>query len=302
MLREVGVPAHHVFIPTTSMGNLITDFPYPWQFDHCIVAVDTKDGYRFLDPVYDNIPFDYLPTADQNRRVVIFDEQQPRFAETPLAKPEENAVVCKQKIMIVPDGSIEVDLCKCYFGEGEAGFRSAFANAGSTLVREVFEISIHKKFPGAKLIDYGYTDPFDFKKQTQLSMKYQAADYCKEAGDILIFRIPDRDIGEWSDEIGKEDRRYPFLHNSRCYRKQEVVFNIPEGYHVYHLPPQIVMETPYFQYRSSYEENGQKIFYQAELVRTALKIPAEEYNDYRNYCQMMDKSHTSYVLFKKKTK
>jgi hypothetical protein len=41
MLKEAGIPAQYVLIPTDSVGNLIEDFPYPFQFNHCIVVLVT---------------------------------------------------------------------------------------------------------------------------------------------------------------------------------------------------------------------------------------------------------------------
>ena len=302
MLREAGVSAHHVLIPTYTKSNLIPEFPYPFQFNHCIVAAETENGYHYLDPVYDNAPFDYLPASDQNRRVLVFREPQPTFARTPLAKPQENAVVYERKIRIMPDQSIEVDSFTCFSGEEEAEVRDELASSGPTEINEDYEKAIHNIFPAAKLIECAYTDPLDFKQRPEISLKYYAPDYCKKAGDILIFQIPDLDIGVWCAEIGKEDRRYPVYHSSRYYQKEQVVFNIPEDYDVYHLPPEIAMKNPYFEYRSSYKKNGQEIFYEAELFETAVKIPPEEYDDYRTHCQIMNKSHTRYVLFKKQEK
>jgi hypothetical protein len=300
MLKSAGISAHYVLIPTASTGNLINEFQYPFQFNHCIVAAEGENGYQFLDPVYENIPFDYLPEDDQDRRVLIFREHQPSFGETPLAKPKENAVVYRRDVKIMPDRSIKVDSYTRYSGEEESEFRYALANGGSTEVKESFEEAIHELFPSAKLTEYGYTDPFDFKQRLEIRLKYHAADYCKKAGDILIFQIPEPDIGIWCSEIGKEERRYAILHDSRYYQRDEVVFNIPKGYDVYHLPPEIVMKNPYFEYRSSYQKNGEKILYQAELFETAVKIPTEGYDDYRNCCQKMNKSHTRYVLFREK--
>jgi hypothetical protein len=91
MLNEAGIPAYYALIPTHDVGNLVRDFPHPFQFDHCI-----KESLEWLVS----------------------------------------------------------DLC-----------------------------------PGARLIEYRYTDPLDFQTDLAEYLKATAPDYCKRVGDMLIFRV-----------------------------------------------------------------------------------------------------------------
>ena len=86
MLRVAGIPAYYVLIPTSSVGNLIKDFPYPFQFNHCIVVYKNEGKYHFLDPVAENYRFNYLPGSDQERDVLIFDNKKIVFDENSLGQ------------------------------------------------------------------------------------------------------------------------------------------------------------------------------------------------------------------------
>ena len=298
MLRAAGIPAHYVLIPTNDAGDLIKDFPYPFQFNHCIVAVENEKSYRFLDPTAPYHRFDYLPDSDQNRGVLIFKDHRAIFSKTPLAEHKDNAHFRQQHIDIKKDGAIEGELKNTCSGSREASGRSLYTDSSPTEIREGLEGIVDGISPGAKLLDYTYTDPLDFKKRFTYSIKYNAPDYCKKAGNILIFQL--FGIEKVCSGTGKEERRYPILYWSKSYKKDEVEFNIPEGYEVYHLPKPVEIKTPYFEYHSSYRREGRKIFYQGEYIRRAVKIPPEEYNDYRKSCQMMEKSCERYVLFRER--
>ena len=298
MLRAAGIPAHYVLIPTHEVGNLIKDFPYPFQFDHCIVGAETEDGYQFLDPTAENYRFDYLPDFDQNRDVIIFKGHEPIFGTTPLAKSEESLDFSRRQIRIRPDRSMEVEISSYWKGSKEASFRSFFIHSGPTEIKETLEEVVNEISPGAKLLKYSHSDPLDFKKRFEVTLKYHASDYCKKAGDILIF--PEPYIGERCPATGKEKRRYPILYSSRSYSKDEVEFNIPEGYDVYYLPEPVEIENPYFEYRSSYRKKERKVLYQVEFIEKAVKIPAEEYVYYQKFCQMIGKRSERYILFKEK--
>jgi len=298
MLRIAGIPAHYVLIPTSSMGNLIKDFPYPFQFNHCIVAVQNESKYHFLDPVYRSYRFDYLPGSDRNRNILIFDDEKIVFDKTPLTKPEENGFYDQSQIRISPDGSIECESKGFGFGGEEASLRSAFMDASPTKIKESLEEFIAEISPGAKLLTYTHSDPWNFKERFEATMKYNAKDYSKKAGDILTFDVPG--IRESCSAAGKKDRRYPIIVWNNSYNKDEVEFNAPEGYEVYYLPEPMEIKNQYFEFRSSYRQEGERILYQGELIKKAIRIAPEEYPAYHESCQGMEKSLKRSVLFRKK--
>ncbi len=298
MLRLAGISAYYALIPTNSMGNLIKDFPYPFQFNHCIVSTENTDTYNFVDPVAKTHRFDYLPSADQNRDVLIFNEKLNLFVKTPLAVAEENAYYNQSQIRIGLDGSIQCESKNYGFGGQEAALRAFFVKSRPTQVKESFEERVDEIFSGAKLLSYNHSNPMDFKERFEVTFKYDAQDYCKKAGDILIFDVPE--IWKSCPATSKGDRKYPVVVWDNSYTKDDVEFNIPDGYEVYYLPEPIEIRNEYFEFRSSYRQEYHKIFYQEELIRKALKIASEEYDSYQRYCQGMEKSFNRSILFKKK--
>jgi hypothetical protein len=298
MLRAAGIPAYYVSIPTTKVGSLIKEFPHPSQFDHCIVAVKNEDKYHFIDPVAKNYGFDYLPGSDQNREVLIFDDEKIVFKKTPLANPEENAYYTQQEITIGLDGSIEAEVNDFGLGGREASLRSSFIDSSPLKIKEALEKIVDEISSGAKLLAYTHSDPLNFKERFEVNIKYNAKDYCRKAGDILIFDVPE--IWEGCPATGKKERRYPIVVWNNSYSKDEVEFNVPEGYEVHYFPEPVEIRNPYFEFRSSYRQEGDKIFYRGEVTRNALRIAPAEYTSYQNYCFGMEKSFNRSVLFRKK--
>ena len=66
----------------------------------------------------------------------------------------------------------------------------------------------------------------------------------------------------------------------------------------FHFPEPVEIANDYFEYRSSYQREGDKIIYQGELRRKAVKISPEEYPHYQRFCTMMGKSFKQPVLFR----
>jgi transglutaminase-like putative cysteine protease len=298
MLRVAGIPAYYVLIPTSSVGNLIKDFPYPFQFNHCIVSTEKEGKYNFFDPVAKNYRFNYLPDSDRNRDVLIFDDGKIVFEKTPLANLEENSYYNQSQIRIGLDGSMECEVKNFGYGSEEASLRSFFIKNSPTNIKESLEERVDVISSGAKLLTYTHSDPVNFGKRFEVTIKYNAKDYCKKAGDILIFDVPE--IWKSCPATGKKDRRYPIVVSNNSYKKDEVEFNVPEGYEVYHLPEPMEIKNQYFEFRSSYRQEGERIFYQGEFIRKAIRITPEECASYQKWCFGMEKSFNRSVLFKKR--
>jgi hypothetical protein len=300
MLRVAGIPAYYVLIPTSSVGDLIKDFPYPFQFNHCIVSVRNESKYDFIDPVAKNYRFDYLPGGDRDRGVLIFNDEKVVFDKTPLAKPEENSYYSQSQIKIGFDGSIECEAKNFGFGGEEASLRSFFIRNRPTKIKESFEERVDEISSGAMLLAYTHSDPVNFKERFELNFKYNAKDYCRKTGDILIFDVPE--IWKGCSATGTKERRYPIVVWNNSFRKDEVEFNIPEGYEVYYLPEPIEIKNRYFEFRSNYRREGERIFYRGEFIRNAIRITPEDYPVYKKLCEGVEKSFKKDVLFRKKNR
>lgn len=298
MLKLAGIPAYYVLIPTSSVGNLIKDFPYPFQFNHCIAAIRQEGKYSFLDPVAEDYAFNDLPGSDQNRDVLIFEDQKIVFEKTPLAKPEENAFYNQSQINIRKDGSMECEVKNFGFGGEEASLRSFFTKNTPTKIKESLEEKVDKISAGARLLTYHHSDPANFKGRFEVTFKYTANDYCKKAGDILIFDVPE--IQKSCPATGKKDLKCPIELRTTSYRKDEVTFNVPEGYEIIHLPDPVDIKNQYFEFHSNYRKEGERIFYRGDLIRKAARINPAEYASYQNGCVAMEKCFNTSVLFRKK--
>ncbi|RLB06925.1 MAG: hypothetical protein DRG50_04280, partial [Deltaproteobacteria bacterium] len=288
----------YVLIPTHGVGKLTREFPYPFQFNHCIVAIEAKEGYHFLDPTGETYSFHYLPSEDQNRDALLFQNQKGIFIHTPTADPQENGVLYRQIIKISSDGSIEVEKTSLSFGDIAASNRATYMDCGPTELREIFERAVSTVHPGAKLIDYSISDPLDFGQPFTKIYRCFAEGYCKKAGDLLIFQLPDVSYSCFVPT--KEKRRYPIELSYVHSLKNEVEIYLPDDYEVYYLPKAVKIKTPYFDFSSSYWHEGTKVFYRGERIRKATVIPLKDYPLYRKFCHLMERSSGEWVVLKKK--
>ncbi len=298
MLRLAGIQAYYALIPTHAMKNLKTNFPFPFQINHCLVAVEKGKEYLFLDPLAAAHPMNYLPVVDQNRDAIIFKDQGITFSKTPLAKPQENAAYRQHRIHLDADGSMEDQVKNSGSGETEASLRLLFIDYSPRETRQLIEKRLDRSFSGATLVAYSYSDPHNFKSPFTCEITYRSPDFCQRMGEILIFALPRLQTG--CQAVGTKERIYPIELWGLSVRKEDVEFNIPEGYDLYFLPGEVEILTPFFEFRSNYQRKNGKIFYQGEFIEKDLMIQAEEYPEYQKFCQTIEKSYKRVVLFRKK--
>jgi hypothetical protein len=176
--------------------------------------------------------------------------------------------------------------------------RSFFIDRRPTKIKEALEERVDDISSGAKLLMYAHSDPLNCEEKFEVRIKYHAKDYCRKAGDILMFDVPE--IRKSCPATGKKDRRYPIVVWNNSYNREKVEFNVPEGYEVYYLPEQMEVKNKYFEFRSNYRQEGDRILYQQELVSKAVRTTPAELISYQNCCSRMQKSFDRCVVFKKK--
>lgn len=60
------------------------------------------------------------------------------------------------------------------------------------------------------------------------------------------------------------------------------------------------IKNQYFEFRSSYREEGERIFYQGEFIKKAVRITPEDYPVYKKLCERDGKDFKRDVLFRSK--
>jgi transglutaminase-like putative cysteine protease len=297
MLEAAGISASYVLIPTRDIGSLTKDFPYPFQCNHCIVAIEGTEEYQFLDPAGETYPFGYLPSEDQDRDCLILKEPGV-FAHTPLAQPRDNGVLQQQTITIGSDGSIEVVRKVSTCGDYGAADRAAFIDYDPTDLREHFERAVSSFDPRATLIAYQISDPSNFEIPFTKIYRYVAERYCKRAGDLLMFPMPG--VSYECLTPATDRRRYPIEQTSVSSLRDEAQIVLPDGYEVYYLPTGMDLTIPSHEFRCLYNYEGGRIYYSGEEIRKSTAVPLEAYPDYRTFCRYMERGTAEWIVLKQK--
>lgn len=295
MLKAAGIPSYYVLVPTRSISNLLPEFPYPFQFNHCIIAVEMGESHVFLDPTSATTHFDYLPSVNQGRNAVLIKEGEPIFFRTPLAQPSASGVLSRFDIHIMPDGSADVALYTEISGSEEIEIREVFANFNSKQEREFFQELAGMLSPGAELLEYRSMDPFDYERKFDFAIKFHAENYCHVAGHLML--TPNMNFIDVPDSVIKTQRQHALVRRTRSFYNHWMTFNVPEGYELHWVPEPVMLTDDFFDYISKYNRYGDKLVWTVGLLEKAMVVPASEFKRFSDSYRIIGEANRSRAVF-----
>ncbi len=285
MLREAGISAWPLLISTKDYFNLSEDFP-SMLFNHCIACVQLKDKIIFMDPTAQTCPFGDLPDGDQDRAVLICQENGYKIARTPLFNPEHNFVKQVTKIKISNDESV--------FGEKEI-YTGGVYNQGQRywllytqpeLVEAQLKERIQDFSIGAKLLNYKIKDLDDLNKPVVLEYSFSGPEYLTPAGSL---RIMPQLAGLETSLVAKEKRTYPIEFSILDTKETIFEFEIPKTFKIKYIPENVVQDSPWMEFSAEYNNTGNILSFRQKVIFKRNVISENEYFDFKKFYEGLAK-------------
>lgn len=295
MLKEAGLNAYLVLIPTRSDYNLNPDFPSV-IFDHCIAAVKLQDKLIFLDPTAQTCSFGDLPQDDQNRRVLVFKEDGYEIINTPLYPSRHNLLRQELKINLDKDEGITADKKIFSYGIYDQAQRYWLLYTPPELIAEAIKEKIGEVSIGATLDKYEIKNLNDLDQPLVLAYKFKGKEYATSAGDLMI--IPQLSSLDTS-LAAKDKRRFPI--DFYTLESKETVFsiNIPAGFKVKYLPANVSEDSPWLKFNVEYKLRDNRIFYSQDTELKRSEVKQEEYSDFKNFFEHLAKKIKQRIILER---
>ncbi len=296
MLKEIGITAWPVLIPTKDSYNLDPDFPGVF-FDHCIAAASINGKSIFLDPTAETCSFGDLPSDDQARRVLVFKEDGYKTMETPLFPAEHNFIKQRLEIKIEKDGSIQARKFVYTGGVYEQAQRYWLLFTPPELVSEVLKQKIQEVSIGASLDKYEAGNLNDLNKPLVLQYSFYGPEYLMLAGPLEI--MPQLAIADLS-LTAKDKRKFPI--EFQILETKETVFQIelPRGVKVKYFPESLEAQSQWVDFSVQYSFKGNKIYFYQRSQLKKTKVPENEYPDFKKFFEGFARRIKQRVILEKK--
>jgi len=228
-----------------------------------------------------------LGASNDNRSVLLLTEEGGKLMTSPAFKPSDNTHTSKSNVIINVDGSANI--------VGNLKTKGPKHEFYRYIANEVSKDDFEKYFlrssdlPAFKIEKLEIISQKD-SPEAQLDYDLSVARYATKAGKRLF--IPVNKLNAFEDVPSNTEKRIHPIEVIRGYQEfDETTFELPEGYQVESIPNKdLAIETDYGKYTVKIEVNGSTIIYNRMLEIQAVNLPAEEFEQFRDFYKEIAKA------------
>lgn len=293
ILAVAGIEAYPALIYNGDLRYEVQeDFTMP-RFNHMILYVPGEK--MWLECTSNNYPAGYIGYSNSNRNALLVTPEGGHLLKTPVYEAADNIESHRAQIDVDVSGQARLQVESDYAGADHEIFRSLKSyrseedqkkwlleqqgNAGFKL--EQYELNCDANQPNSRL-RYGAS----------------ISRFAQKAGKRLF--VPLKPITPLVSIPPKNDNRLYPIQIQRAYTERDtVVLRFPEGFEVESAPElEEVIASSFGQYRRRITiEEGQVTFYREVNMQVA-QLPAEAYEDYRNFYKEVAKADGAQLVLK----
>jgi hypothetical protein len=312
MLKAVKIDSYLVSIYALDPTYVRSEWPSPWQFNHCIIAVRVSDDTQsptvvkhpqlgrllIFDPTDSSTPVGDLPDREQDSLALIDAKESTELLRMPVTPPEANRLERTTEVTLEQDGSIAATVRERMFGQSAVGARSEFKNLSRSDYEKVIQSWAGSSATGAK---FTKIEPADNHAEGRfaLDVEFTADNYAQSMQDrLLVFKpaVVGHSNTAW---LAPTTRKHPVVLKSKAIT-ETVRFKLPAGFEVDEIPDAVKINSDFGSYTATYEVKDGQLIFTRSLVQHAATVPVEKYNDVRNFFGRVRASEEAPVVLARK--
>ncbi len=295
MLKEAGINAYPVLIPTKDLVNLDEDFPFMY-FNHAIAAIRLDKDLIFFDPTAETCAFRDLPEGDQDRRVLVIKEDALEIQKTPLYPEGHNISELDVNIEIKTDEGIFAKRNVVTSGAYAQGQRYWLKYTPPQFIHDALEARIQDFAIGAKLLNYDVKNLEDLSLPSNLTYEFQGNHFLTRSGPA---RIMPSLSGISTSLVSRETREYPIDMGIPGISRIKMAIKLPSNFSVRYLPSSVTKESKWLSFKNEYKVNDGVLYFMQQQSNKATEVAVEEYKEFKAFLEGLAKDIDQAVILEK---
>lgn len=295
MLKEAGLSAWPVLIPTRDYYNLIEDFPSV-SFDHAIAAMPMNGKTIFMDTTAETCSFGNLPQDDQDRKVLVFKEDGYKIENTPLYPPESSLSRQDLSMKINSDETIQAQKSIYSFGEFDRGQRYWLLYTQPELIREALKEKVQETSIGAKLERYDIENLNNLDLPVVLKYSFKGPEYLTPAGSLRI--MPQLTTVD-TTLAAKDVRSYPIDFGLLTTKEVDFEIELPDNLIIRFMPESIAEDSPWLKFSAQYFRKDNKVNFRQIIQMKKTQVSENEYADFKIFFERLAKKIKQRIILER---
>jgi tetratricopeptide (TPR) repeat protein len=300
MLGEVGIKAHYVLVNTRDNGQNINGLP-SIAFNHCMVAVETKSGLKYLDLTAYNYPLNSVPQLDTEAFSLLI-KPGVKFTEyLPKDRFTSRTITRQSKVGIQENMSISVQHKSSAQGAAGATIRYYYRNKGQKEREKTLMEALGRSFSGVKLNRFEMEGVDALNSIVNLSYNFDVPNYITQAGQFKLLRVPWTDTFRNNEGLSYDNRKFSYYYWPEADRLvEEIEINLPAGYEPLDLIKEIKYSSSVADYSIGYSFSNGVIRGRRELINKKAIVSPSEYSEFKKFFTDVLKEDERQILLKAK--
>jgi len=297
MLSEIGVESYRVLVDWNDSSYYPVDESFTTAaFNHMILYVPSEDMYLECTSSYS--PTGYLGDGKGDRNVLHVTPEGGKLVKTPAARASDNGYLQTTDLAIGATGVAAFRLHGRYHGSSQETLRRyAASEKDQTKQKEWLERNGY--LPDNTGNGYSLTYD-DSAPVAEITYATTVPGYVRKLGQRMF--VPLNKFHAFDKVPDKlEKRKFPISRNTARFFVDTVRITFPEGMGVESLgETKTTIDHPVGQYRAEVKTGANSLTWIRTLKYTPAELPAEAYEDYRQFFVDVSKAERRQVVLRKK--
>lgn len=248
MLNEAGIKADYVLV-NTDIKALQIQLPSP-VFDHCIAAIHTKSGKKYLDFTAHHFAVTSIPSSDLD---VMCLEINTDNSGALFSLKRENFDKTKSdvysKVRIDDNNMLSLEQRSSFTGTMAASYRSAFVDEGYDDVKKMVGEWLGSSYPGVEIDTVWTTDTENRDIPFEHNVHFSVPNFINESGSYRMLRIPWVFSLDPDESVSYKERKYPLeYYYTSDITHEKVEISLPPSIEPYEMTPVTTFSCPIADY------------------------------------------------------
>lgn len=296
LLKEAGISSCPAIVYAgDSFYDISEDFATS-AFNHVILYIPSEEAW--LECTSDDFPPNYLGNFTAGRKVLLVTEQGGKIASTPALSSAANTADNYTEIVVTQEGKAAIAMRSHLSGALHEWYRYMANNLPPE--------ELNKKIQEQNPLPQSYftqiqVQPLKETPVVRIEYAMEVPQFGSKAGKRLF--LPLNPVNAFRDVPPANDKRiYPVEVRNGYVEQDTIVLHLPEGYSIESIPAEnTTLTTAFGAYSSQIIRQEKTIRLIRRLEMNPIRLPAERYSEWRNFCRDVAKADAMKVVLVQKT-
>jgi hypothetical protein len=251
-----------------------------------------------FDPTSQFTPVGYLPSYTQGNSGLLITENDSELLPYPLQAPESNELIRTANLTLNSAGMLSGEVIERRIGTNADEYREELLSLQTPQRVKKVETFLSAFLTGFTVKDYRVENLEDFDKELVVHYTFEASNYAKQMGDLLLVRP--RVFGSKSEgTIDLKERKYAYELGVPTVQEDEFNIAVPAGYVVDELPAPANISSAGTTYSSETKMQGNILAYKRKYEVESVLVPLDKIKDLNSATRVIAMDERTSAVFKK---